>query len=148
MTGDWAIRQANAADWPGVEALLRNGDLPTSDIDAASLEHFRVLEAGEELLGVIGLETHAGEGLVRSLVTAPQARSRGVATALYEALECYARTLGISRLWLLTESAPGFFTARGFGAEPRDTVPAWLAGTTQYRDLCPLSALVMSKRLD
>ena len=147
MIVDWEIRQARPADWPALKALLHDENLPTSDIDPADLKHFRVAASGE-ILGVIGLEKHAREGLVRSLVTASHARSRGIAGTLYEALERYARSLEISRLWLLTDSASAFFEARGFCPEPRTAVPPWLAGTAQFRELCPKSALAMSKRLD
>lgn len=147
MSDSWDIRPVMAADWTAIKALLHAENLPTSDIDAASPGYFQVA-VSTEILGAIGLEAHAGDGLVRSLVTAPQARSRGIATALYGAMERQARALGIGRLWLLTDSASGFFAARGFSLEPRAAAPAWLAGTQQYRDLCPQSALVMSKRLD
>ena len=147
MSDAWNIRPAVVADWPALKALLQAENLPTSDIDTASLDYFQVA-AGTEILGAIGLEAHAGEGLVRSLVTARKSRSRGIGSALYQAMECQARALGIGRLWLLTDSASEFFEARGFSPEPRSAVPAWLAGTQQYRDLCPQSALVMSKGLD
>ena len=147
MTDGWEIRQAGAADWPEISALLQRENLPLSDIEPADLQHFRVA-CGAGIIGVIGLAAHAREGLVRSLVTAPQERSRGVAATLYDALESHARTLEICRLWLLTESASGFFAARGFCPEPRAAVPAWLAATRQYQELCPQTALVMSKRLD
>ncbi|HEY5655179.1 MAG TPA: arsenic resistance N-acetyltransferase ArsN2 [Woeseiaceae bacterium] len=146
MTRDWRIRNAQSADWPQSEALLVAENLPVSDIGPGFIEHFFVAESST-ILGVIGLEVHGQEGLVRSLVTSPHARARGIGSALYGRLELHARALGIVRLWLLTESADGFFAAQGFAGEQRTSVPAWLAETQQFRELCPASARVLSKAL-
>lgn len=147
MTTGWDIREAEPADWPQLEALLLAENLPTTDIDAATLRHFLVA-AAPQILGVIGLEPHGKEGLVRSLVTLPAARFGGIGSALYDAMELRARASGMAQLWLLTTSAGAFFESRGYHCRDREKAPAWLTETAQFRVLCPASAHLMSKGLD
>ncbi len=80
------------------------------DIDALCAEHIRFFAARERdtTLGTAALAIHAGYGEVKSMFTAPQARGRGVASALLRQLEDDARALRLPALKLETgEELPG-----------------------------------------
>jgi len=99
------------------------------------------------LLGVAGLERYGGDGLLRSLVVAPAARRSGTGAALVAAVEQRAAALGLGALYLLTESAMAFFAARGYERVPRESVPAAVRGSEQFRLHCPASAVCLRKYL-
>lgn len=76
-----------------------------------------VAERGAEILGFLELEP---DGHVDMLYVAPAAARRGIAMALYQALEAYARERGFSRLYVeASETALPFFTRMGFGSPQR-----------------------------
>jgi amino-acid N-acetyltransferase len=63
-------------------------------------------------------------------------------------LEREAGALGIRQLVLLTESAQPFFTALGYMVIDRGHVPEALRQTAEFRSLCPVSAVCMTKSLE
>jgi len=99
------------------------------------------------LLGVIGLEGHGRDGLLRSLVVAPAARRTGTGAALVAAVEQRAATRGLRALYLLTESATPFFSARGYEPVSREAVPCAVRASEQFRLHCPASAVCLRKAL-
>lgn len=148
MTGSPThIRRTRASDIAAVRLLLSQAGLPTADVASAPGLRFWVLEAGDEVAGVIGMEC-AGEGaLVRSLAVAPAYRSQGWGHELLATAEREARALGVRQLVLLTESAEAFFEARGYAVIDRRYLPEELRHSEQFRSLCPASAVCMTKAL-
>lgn len=71
---------------------------------------------------VVGFAELESDGHIDMVYVAPAAARRGVATALYEALEARARDTGLTRLFVeASETALPFFTRMGFGnAQRRD----------------------------
>ena len=59
-----------------------------------------------------------------------------------------ARALGLSRLFLLTDTAERFFAAAGYQRIERATVPTCVTRTAQFASLCPASAACMRKELE
>jgi amino-acid N-acetyltransferase len=125
-----------------VAALLDGNGLPSSDLDPARVTLLVALE-GDAIVGAIGLEASGGVGLVRSLVTAPERRGRGLAPALYAHILDEARRRGLGALYVLTSTAEAFFRRRGFTRVERDQVPEPIRATPQFRSLCPASATVL-----
>ena len=83
---------------------------------------------GDRLVGCLALERFAGMDTANWLAVEEGYRRRGVAAALYAALELEARARGLRRLWV-TARAPGFFLAQGFEpAPPGDQRDALLGG--------------------
>jgi N-acetylglutamate synthase-like GNAT family acetyltransferase len=72
---------------------------------------------GDRLVGCLALERFAGMDTANWLAVDEAHRRRGVAAALYAALEREARARGVRRLWV-TARAPAFFLAQGFEAAP------------------------------
>ncbi len=145
---DVAIGFAQPGDLAAVRRLLQEAELPVGDVTAHLLANYLLACRGERLVGVVGLELLGRYGLLRSLAVAPAFRDRGLGSELTRALEQHARWLGVERLYLLTTTARAFFERHGYRTVPRDDLPAAVQGTTEYRALCPVSAVCMVKRFD
>jgi len=133
---------------PDVAApLLAASDLPIDDLDDPALELIGAF-AGDELLGVIGLQRCAGGlGLLRSLAVRPDARARGIAGRLCAELLARARRAGLRELYLLTTTAAEYFPRHGFARVDRAAAPAAIQAHAQFTSLCPASAVVMRRHL-
>ena len=147
---DYELRAARGGDLPAVLTLLSACGLPSSDLNAASLQHFFVLEAGGHLLGVAGLEKAAGYGLLRSVAVAPECRGMGLAGQLVAAIEKKSRTENLSALYLLAKdgAAAHYFEGLGYAAVARSHVPAAVRALPEFSGLCPQSSPCLRKVLN
>jgi amino-acid N-acetyltransferase len=139
------VRPGEAAE---VTALIHSAGLPVEDLTPAKLRHFILMRRGEAIVGAVGLELAGPDALLRSLVVAEAYRHRRVAKRLVAAVERYARSLGATRLFLLTQTAEGFFQAQGYTPASRADAPPGLQETAEFRNICPASAACLSKTLD
>ncbi len=137
-----------AEQLPAAIELLQNAGLPTDDVDHRLIEGFigRFDEQGA-LSAVGGLEPYGQYALLRSVVVAPHARGTGLARTLVAVLEDQGRTSGIQSLYLLTESAEGFFLKQGYQPCPREEAPEPIRRSPQFSTLCPDSAAFLCKAL-
>ncbi len=138
---------ALASDLPDLLALLSACSLPTADLGQRHLADFLVCRDGGRIVASGGLEFHAAAALLRSLAVAASHRQRGLATRLVDELVQRAQDHGKREILLLTTSAAGFFAARGFQPFDRRQVPPELALCSEFRDLCPASAVCMRRTL-
>ena len=134
------LRPARAADFDAIVALLGAAELPVEDLDAARLDAFVVATEGEVCVGVVGLEIHESDALLRSLAVEPRHRSRGLGARLVDAIETEARAREATALYLLTTTATTFFERMGYTAHDRAAVPSSIAVTTEFSSLCPDTA--------
>lgn len=140
------FRGATLNDLAAIEALLRASRLPTDGV-AEALDGFVVAEQYDQLLGCGGVERLGTEGLLRSLAVAPAARGTGLGHRLVARLLSDAAQQGLERLWLLTETAEGFFPRFGFRRVPRERASEALRATDEFTRCCPASAAVMVRRV-
>ena len=136
-----------ADDLHPLSRLLENNKLNADDLTPDHLQHFFGIRVMDELAAAGGIEIHGHYGLLRSLVTHPRHRGKGLANAMVKQLEQYATERGIQKLYLLTETAEHYFAKCGYATQARSNVPSAIAATTQFSDLCPDSATLMSKTL-
>lgn len=141
------IRRGSLADLSAVELLLMSAGLPTDDIRSIPGLLTWVAEADASLRGVIALEPFGHEGLLRSLAVAPNARGHGLGRGLVAQVEGDARTEGVRKLVLLTQTAEMFFRDLGYQTVSRDDVSDAVKRSAQFRSLCPASATCMAKVL-
>jgi N-acetylglutamate synthase-like GNAT family acetyltransferase len=136
-------RRATAEDWLKIRSLLLASALP---LDGAEdhITNFRLAEEAGQVLGVAGLEVHQGTGLLRSVATSADHRSRGVAAALVNALITDARALGLASVSLLTSTARLYFERLGFEVQPRTDAPPALQASLEFQSACPASATFMT----
>jgi N-acetylglutamate synthase-like GNAT family acetyltransferase len=137
---------ATPADFPQIRDLLEAAGLPTSDLDSAQPE-FLVIRVGATIVGAGALQISGPVALLRSVVVAAAHRKRGYGEQLVEALERQAARRHIRQLVLLTTTATAFFERAGYRAIERDSAPAALRQTDEFRSLCPSSATCMAKVL-
>jgi amino-acid N-acetyltransferase len=71
-----------------------------------------------------------------------------VAKALYARILAHAHLQGVGELFLLTNTAEGFFSKIGFHKTIRDSVPESIKTTKEFQSLCPSTTVCMAKRID
>ena len=129
-----------------VIALLSSEKLPTSDLPE-SLKHFLAVIENNELTGVIGLEKYGSYGLLRSLAVHPNSRNQNIAGKLVAQLEKLAVSKGLRSIFLLTETAPDYFSRKGYQIIKRSEMPAEVQQSSEFSHVCPQSAIAMKKDL-
>ena len=139
------VRRATSIDQDRILSMLGEASLPADDLITNATVPFWVAEIEGRTVGAVGLEHFGPDGLLRSLVVAPEARRHGVGAALVESLERDARAAGVSRLLLLTQTADGFFARLGYEQIARDLAPPSMRAHPQFLGLCPASARCMVK---
>lgn len=140
---------ASAQDGEQIKQLLAASDLPYEDIGSSELKHFLLVkdENAVTLAGVVGLELKDDVALLRSLAVERAYRGQGLAVQLVHNIEAYARSQKVSTLYLLTLTAEAFFTKRKYQITDRQSAPAALQETTEFKGLCPETAVCMKKHL-
>jgi amino-acid N-acetyltransferase len=146
MQNQFAICIAEPKNRNGIISLLQEEKLPADDLSVDLLNFFVAKDNGN-LIGSIGLEIYDHNGLLRSLVVKASHRKMKVATALVNELEVSARKMGLKNIYLLTETAEGYFTKKGYVTITRREAPTSLEHSTQFSHVCPSSATLMVKRL-
>ena len=140
------IKQLDDTHLVLIKSLLEDAGLPHSDVTDLQRIHFwGISEENGSLAGVVGLEHFQKSALLRSLCVSEEMRGRGVGGQLVAVIEEFARQSGIRKLYLLTETAEGFFRERGFRVIDRLLAPHTIQNTTEFSSLCPDSAICMSK---
>lgn len=127
--------------------LLNASSLPVADIDEAMLAHFFALQVDGELVAVAGVEPHGRDGLLRSVAVNGAHRGIGVGRALVAEAERRAAAIGIRNLYLLTDSAPGYFRRLGYDYCDRESAPPSIRRSREFTALCPDDAACLYKRL-
>lgn len=140
------IEPQRSQDRPGVRSLLQNAGLPLDDIDSSPVDFLVMREAGQ-VVGVVGLESASGVGLLRSLAVLPSLHGQGRGGALVAAAERLAEQRGIDDIYLLTDTVPGFFALHDYLRVHRNSAPLAIRQTRQFAALCPSTAVCMHKRL-
>ena len=142
-----AIRLGQSADLAAVTAMLKGAGLPTDDLASAPNLLLWVLEAEGKVVGAIGVERFGASALLRSMAIAPDYQRRGLGHQLVEQLERDVQHKGVEQLILLTETAEPFFRRIGYEVIDRRHVPEEVKQSAEFRSLCPVSAVCMTKSL-
>ncbi len=132
---------------PEIRQLLTDSDLHHEDITTAQLKHFVLGWDGPKLVAVVGLEIKNHSALLRSLAVEEDHRNRRIATILVGEIEDYAKSMEVDTLYLLTLTAEAFFKKCGYRRIARYSAPAGIQETTEFRNLCPASAVCMVRYL-
>ena len=138
------IQSIGSDDMARVATLLAKNDLPYRDIRTEPVTFVGAVVAGD-LVGVGGLERYDAVGLLRSVVVEESFQGQGLGTRLCDELEAQAQETGIESLYLLTTTAAEFFRARGYDEVDRSEAPSPIQDTSEFQDLCPVSARCMRK---
>ncbi|NLI95117.1 MAG: arsenite methyltransferase [Synergistaceae bacterium] len=139
---DYRIRPAEPGDLGRVEELLRECGLPVEGV-GENLESFLVAEKEGKIIGSAGLEIAGESALLRSVASAACARKRRVAETLVRRAVDRAAESGARSVFLLTETAEGWFARMGFTAVSRDALPAEIRSRSALEGVCPASSTCM-----
>ena len=128
-------------------SAVAKAGLPTADIRAA--EHlFWRFEADDEIpVGFGGLEIHGEHALLRSVVTLPPLRRKGIAAAIVSQIETEAALRHCRAIWLLTGTADRLFERLGYLRCDGTEAPEQIRATAEFSTLGPAGAQVMRKGL-
>jgi amino-acid N-acetyltransferase len=140
------IEQATPTDTPAVEALLAAAGLPLEGA-AEALSLGVVARDGDTVLGAAAVERYGSSGLLRSVVVADGARGRGLGRDLVLAAERLAREAGIRDLYLLTETAAGWFPRLGYAAVDRETARMEVGASIEFTMACATTGVPMRRTL-
>jgi len=123
-------------------ALLRSSNLPADDLNFKKDLLIGYFE-GNVLVGTGGLEVYGDHALLRSLSVKLGIRGKSVGTTITDYLIDEAKSRGLKGIYLLTETAHGFFIKRGFADVNRADVPESLKTSSEFSRVCPTTAVVM-----
>lgn len=131
---------------PYLVALLEESGLPlagvTDHLDAAL-----VAREDGRVVGSAVVEVYGREALLRSVAVANERRGRGLGLRLSDSAVKLASGRGVEAIYLLTETAGGFFPKLGFRVIFRSEVPASVQRSAEFRGACPASAIAMELRI-
>ncbi|MCP5045977.1 MAG: GNAT family N-acetyltransferase [bacterium] len=139
-------RKATEKDLSIIETLLEENDLSISGV-GGFLEDFLVLEEGNETIGCGGFEIYAETALLRSVAVKRSSHKKGLGTVIVKELFKYAESRNVKRIFLLTMTAPDFFSRFGFKQIERDEADDAIKTTEEFTTICPASAVVMVKEM-
>ena len=99
------------------------------------------------IAAMAGLERFGDVALMRSVATQEPFRGQGAATTLCRAVLDQARAEGVRQVYLLTETAEGFFRRLGFEVVGRDSMDPRLSASAELRGNVCASATPMVRAL-
>lgn len=135
------------AEDAGLREALHEAQLPTDDLAEPGREFHAYDSLAGERIGYGGFERLGSELLLRSIVVLPAARGRGFGGSMLALLSRRAFDGGARRAWLLTTSAARFFEQAGFKPVERSQAPQAILDTRQARELCPVSATLLGRKI-
>jgi amino-acid N-acetyltransferase len=137
----------DAETFEGFRSLLKASELPADDLDFNKDLLVGYYE-GDDLVGTGGLEIHGNYALLRSLSVRLGIRGKAVGTTLTEYLLKEAKKKKLKAVYLLTETARGFFQKKGFVDVSREEVPPAVKASSEFSSVCPTTAAVMYLPID
>jgi amino-acid N-acetyltransferase len=141
------IEHARPSDRPEIELLLQAGGLPTAGLELA-MPTACVARENRRIVGCAAVETYGSVGLLRSVCVEEAHRGTGLGCCLVEHAEAVAADRGVAELFLLTETAAGWFPRFGYEPCARDAAPAELLVSPEFTGACPVGAELFRKHLD
>lgn len=142
-----AIKVTSTLEFELFKTTVKNAGLPVSDLDYNRQALYSFFD-GATLVATAGLETFEnGIGLLRSVSVNPELRGEGFGRKLVAEMLKTAQNQGIGKIFLLTETASGFFLRMGFVVVTRGDLPEEIKQSTEFKSVCPASAAVLARAL-
>jgi amino-acid N-acetyltransferase len=139
------IRAVTSTDLERANALLEKASLPTSGVAEQFETGFVVAEQAGRIIGVAGIEIYGNDGLLRSVAVDDAFRGQGIGLALVQERLRWARERGLRDLYLLTTTAPDFFSRLGFVRIDRAAAPAHMQEAPEFASICASTAITMRR---
>jgi glycerol 3-phosphatase-2 len=134
------IRPARPDDAEAIEGLLREAGLAPRE--ARQKDGTVVASGGDGIVATAGAEVRDDLGYLRSVAVREEARGFGLGALVTATAARLAAGRGARRLYLVTETAEGFFSGLGFEAIDRRELPGWIRDRSTA---CSESAAAMAR---
>jgi N-acetylglutamate synthase-like GNAT family acetyltransferase len=125
----------------GLKAALAGAGLPAGDVAEPDRLFWRFETPDDVPVGFGGLEVHGRHALLRSVVTLPPLRKRGIGRAITAALEAEADMRGCRDIFLLTGSTE-YFDRLGYTSCRLDRVPEEIRASDEFATRSSASPMV------
>lgn len=142
------IELAQPSDLPQILALLDECGLPEAGLACRPGTLILAARDVDRLVGCAALEVCGEHALLRSVAVAANRRGEGLGDRIVEAALELACRLRVVEVYLLTDSAEGFFAHHGFEPVDRSRVPGAVAGSPGFTTCRCVDATCMAKRLE
>ena len=139
------ILSATDSNRQAIVAMLQAEKLPVDDFPV-DVDNFFIASKDDIVVGAAGIELYESHGLLRSLVVDNSYRNLSIAAKLVGAIERKAAELQLTGIYLLTETAKGYFEKKGYITVDRSNVPEAIKQSSEFSHVCPVSAVVMQKQ--
>ena len=103
-----------------------------------------VARDNDKIVGCAAIEVRGSVGLLRSVAVDEGLRGQGLGIRLTTAALDLARARHLAMVYLLTETAGGFFPRFGFRPIARGDVDPAALRSVEFTTACPAGALVMA----
>lgn len=127
-------------------SLLRSSGLPADDLNYKKDLLVGYYES-DMLVGTGALEVYGQYALLRSLSVKMGLRGKSVGSTITDFLLTEAKKRGLKAVYLLTETASGFFLKKGFASIPRQSIPEDVKKSSEFSHVCPTSAAAMELKI-
>ncbi|MEE9466330.1 MAG: arsenic resistance N-acetyltransferase ArsN2 [Candidatus Neomarinimicrobiota bacterium] len=136
------IVPARADDGPAIVELLARGGLDADGLED-HLETTLVVRDNDVPVACAGLERYGRTALLRSVMVAPELQGTGLGRRITDQALALAQELGVTKIYLLTETARDFFARYGFTELPRAEIPAAVQQSQEFEMACAQSSVAM-----
>lgn len=123
-----------------LQKFLQSNKLPYTDISLHGNMFIGYYDERENLIGTGGLEVYGNTALLRSVAVDKSARGKSFGKKIVDDLVAKAKSISLTDIYLLTETAHDFFLKKGFTDIPRYEVPEPVRNSSQFSQMCPASA--------
>lgn len=140
------IEAARPDDLSAILALLAAVHLPEAGI-GSHVASTLVARNADGLAGCVALEIYGEAALLRSVAVAPSWQGRGLGKALTATALDFARQRGVRQVYLLTDTAAGYYPKFGFRPIPSAEIAPALQQSEELKGACPDTAQAMILQL-
>lgn len=126
-----------------LQSFLQKNALPYSDVKLEGSVYLSYLDDHNQLVASGGLELFGSYALLRSVAVDQEQRGKKFGQQVVHDLLTKAKSLGVTELYLLTETAELFFGNKGFTKISREQAPVAILNSSEFKTVCPVSAVCM-----
>ena len=137
---------SNEIEFDSFRESVAKAGLPYQDLNYQNQILISYFSNGAPV-GTVGLEIINQYGLLRSVSVSTEYRNKAIGKQILTDIINNARGINLEAVYLITETAKDYFEKLGFETVDREAVPIEIKSTTQFSQVCPVSAICMVMRL-
>lgn len=144
---DYYIRPATRQDCASIKKLLETNELTYQGVEE-NLDKFLVACTDTEVIGVVGAEHITDAVLLRSLAVKENMRKLNIGATLVQSILEKAKEMNKKDIYLLTNTAEGYFAKKGFFQINRSQIPYELLKNSCLNFSCPSTSICMKLKIN